>query len=104
VEPRVGQLKPKRILPVDPGTHGIGGLAVAQLLEELEHRDQRQPPRRQTRLAAGGVEGGEVRIAVKRVERVAQPHDNGALGKCRLGNPRGLGRNRADRLRVKAHG
>jgi len=39
VEPWVRQLEPKRILPVDPGTHGIGGLLVAEALEELEHRD-----------------------------------------------------------------
>jgi hypothetical protein len=35
---------------------GVGGLPVAQVLEELEDRDQGQPPRREAGLAPGGVE------------------------------------------------
>ena len=40
VKPRVGQLKPKRVLPIDAGAHSVGGLPVAEMLEELEDRDQ----------------------------------------------------------------
>jgi hypothetical protein len=88
VEPRVGELKPECILPIDPGTHGIGRLPVAEMLEELEHRDQRQPPRRQARLTSGRVKRGKVLVLVKRAELVAQPHDHGTFGKGRAGNAR----------------
>ncbi len=40
VEPGVGQLQ--GMLPIDAAANGVGGLPVAELLEELEHRDQRQ--------------------------------------------------------------
>ncbi len=56
VEPRVGQLQLQGIFPVDPAANGVGGLTVAELLEELEHRDQRQAPRRKARLSPGGIE------------------------------------------------
>ena len=56
VEAGVGQLEPERVLPVDPGAHGVGGLPVAEVLEELEDRDQGQPPRGQGGLALAGVE------------------------------------------------
>ncbi len=65
VEPRVGQLEPERVLPVDPGAHRVGGLAVAEVLEELEDRHQREPPGRQRRLPAHGEERGEVGVLVR---------------------------------------
>ena len=42
VKAGIGQFEPERILPVDPGAHRICGLAIAQMLKELEHRDQCQ--------------------------------------------------------------
>jgi hypothetical protein len=104
VEAGVGQLEPERVLPVDAGTHGVGGLPVAQVLEELENGDQGQPPRREAGLAPGGVELAEILVLVEGAELVAQPGDHGALGEGGAGDARGLGRDRADRLRMKAHG
>jgi hypothetical protein len=46
-------------------------LPVAQVFQELEDRDQREPPRGQGGLAAGGVKRAEVLVAVERVELVA---------------------------------
>ena len=40
VEAGVGQLEPKRVLPVDPGAHRVGRLPVAEVLKKLEDRDQ----------------------------------------------------------------
>jgi hypothetical protein len=74
------------------------------MLEELEHRDQRQSPRRQSRLAAGGVEGREVGVAIKRAKLIPQSHDDRALRKGGTGNADGLGGDVADRLLMKAHG
>src|SRR3954452_18090481 len=104
MEPRVGELKPECILPIDPGTHGIGRLPVAEMLEELEDRDQGQAPRSQGRLALAGVKRSEILILVKRTELVAQPHDDGALGEGGLGNARRLGGDLADRVRMETHG
>ena len=46
VEPRVLQLQSEGVFPIDAAAHGRGGLAVGQALGELQHGDQRQPPRR----------------------------------------------------------
>ena len=104
VEPRIGQLEPERVLPVDAGAHRVGGLAVAEVLEELEDRDQRQPPRREPGLAPGGIEPAEVLVLVEGAELVAQPRDHGALGEGGAGDARGLGGDLADRFGMQAHG
>jgi len=54
VEPGAGQLQRQGILPIDPAAHGVGGLTAAELLQELEHRDQCKAPRRKARLARVG--------------------------------------------------
>src|SRR3954463_13649808 len=102
--PRAGQLEPERVLPVDAGAHRVGGLAVAEVLEELEDRDQRQPPRREPGLAPGGIELAEVPVLVEGAELVAQPRDHGALGEGGAGDARGLGGDLADRFGMQAHG
>jgi hypothetical protein len=50
VEPRISQFEPQRVLPVDPRTDSVGGLPITEVLEELEDRDQSQPPRCKGRL------------------------------------------------------
>src|SRR3712207_9282950 len=60
VEPRVGQFEPERVLPVDAGPHGVSRLTVAELLEELEHHHQGQPPWREAGLALAGVQRAEI--------------------------------------------
>jgi len=71
VEPGIRQLESEGILPVDPSAHGIGGLAVAEMLKELQHRDQRQSPWRQGRLTPGWMETAEILVCVKGTELVA---------------------------------
>ena len=44
MEAGVGQLEAERVFPVDAGAHRIGGLAVAEVLQELQDRDQGKPP------------------------------------------------------------
>src|SRR3954447_5488352 len=104
-----GVLKPSRlrshcILPIDPGPHGIGRLPVAEMLEELEDRDQGQAPRSQGRLALAGEKRSEILILVKRTELVTQPHDDPAFGEGGSGNARRLGRDLADWVRMETHG
>jgi hypothetical protein len=71
MEARVGQLEAERVLPVDASAYGIGGLPIAEMLEELEDRDQGQTLRRQGGLTPGGVEVAEVLVFVERVKLVA---------------------------------
>ena len=104
MEAGVGQLEPERVLPVDPRAHGVGGLPVAQVLEELEDRDQGQAPWGEAGLAPGGVELAEVLVLAEGAELVAQPRDHGALGEGGAGNARGLGGDPADRFGTQAHG
>jgi hypothetical protein len=51
-EPLIGQLQPEQLLPVDARTHRLRGLSIAQILRELQHQHQREPPRGFRRLAA----------------------------------------------------
>jgi hypothetical protein len=72
IEPGVGQLQPKHILPVDAAAHRVGGPPIRQVLGELQHSDQREPPRHLGRLPAAGKQSGELRVGEHRPERVAQ--------------------------------
>jgi putative transposase len=102
-EAGVGQLEAEGVLPIDPGAHGIGRLPVAEVFQELEDRDQRQPPGRESGLAPAGVEAAEVLVAVERAELVAGPRRDRAAREGSAGDTRGLGWDLADRLRMKAH-
>lgn len=104
VETGVGKLKSKRALPVDAGAHGVGGLPIAEALEELDDCDQGQSPWGQGRLASVGVERAEILVAVQGAELVAQSHGDGAFGKSGAGDTRSFSGNLADRIRMEAHG
>ena len=89
-----GVLKPSRlrshgILPIDPGAHGIGRLSVAEMLEELEDRDQGQAPRGQGGLALAGVKRTEILILPE--PRVSHGFKDGDWI-ISTSLPRGLGR------------
>src|SRR5215210_2779599 len=104
VKARVGELEAEGVFPVDAGAHGVGGLPVTEGLEELEECHKSQPPRSQAGLTAGGVELAEALVLVEGAELVAQPRDQRALREGRAGHAHGVSRDRADRLRVQAHG
>ena len=103
VEARVGEFEPERVLPVDPGAHGICSLTITQLLGELEDRDEGQPPRREPGLAAGRVQATEVLVLIDGAELVTQPRSHCSLGKGCSGYPLCLGWDRTDRFRPQTH-
>jgi len=45
IEARIIQVEAQRVLPVQPCSHRVGGLAVGEALDELQHQHQRQPGR-----------------------------------------------------------
>ena len=49
VEPRIIQLQPAAVLPVDPGPYRLAGLPIGQITGELQRCHQRQLSRRQPR-------------------------------------------------------
>ena len=54
VEAGIGQLQAECVLPVDASTDGVGGLAVGEALDVLEHGGQSEPGRCFSGLAVGG--------------------------------------------------
>src|SRR5215213_1523283 len=103
VEPGISQLEPQGVLPVDPGPDSVSGLPVAEVLEELEDRDQSQPPRRKGGLPSARVEPSEVLILVEDAKFIPELGHNVALRESCPGNPHGLGRDLTNRLWMKAH-
>src|SRR5947209_3905191 len=89
MEVGIRQLEPERIVPVNAGTHGIGGLTVTQMLEKLENSHQSQPPWRKSGLSTLGIKRLEVLILVEVAELVTQSRHQRAFGKGRTGDPRG---------------
>ena len=71
METRIGQLEPKRVFPINARPNGVSRLPVAQVLQELEHRDQRQAPRRQAGLTSGWIQRTKVCILEHGAELVA---------------------------------
>ena len=54
IESWIVEVQAERLLPIDPSTDGVGGLAVRQIFDKLEHRDQRQAPRTPGWLTSSG--------------------------------------------------
>src|SRR4051794_35818696 len=103
VEARVRQFEPERVFPVNAAADGISGLPVTEVFQELKRRDQSQPPWREARLAAGGIECAKVFVLKQSPELVAQTHHHIPFGKSRVGNTCGCGGPRAPPLRMQAH-
>ncbi len=82
VEARIAELKAEGILPIQPAAHRIRRLPIRQPLHELQHRDHGQAPRRLSRLSSSREEVGEVLVMVERAQRVAQLHNERAVGEA----------------------
>jgi hypothetical protein len=104
VESGVVELEPEGILPVDASADGVGGLAIGEVLGELQHGDQGEPPRGQCGLPAPGVEVGEVAIAEHGSELVAEPEVGIALGEGGAGDAGGQLGDVKDGAGLQGHG
>ena len=105
VEARVIELKAERILPVDTGAHGIGGLATpGEVLGKLHHGEECEAPGRSRALAAAREELGEVLVSKEGAEFITHLHVQVAL---RESGASDLGRLLGDEevgLREEGHG
>jgi len=72
IEALIGQLEAEEVLHVDAAAHRIGGLTVGQVLSELEHEHQGQPPGSLGWLAVCREQSGEALVRVEEAEVVAQ--------------------------------
>jgi hypothetical protein len=104
VEAGVGELEAQEVLPVDARPHRFGRPPVGQVLAELQEGDQRQPPRRQSRLAEPGEQVGEVGVGEDGAELVAKLEERVALAEGGPGDTRGLLGHGLDRGGLERHG
>ena len=89
VESGVVELESEGVLPVDAAADGVGGLAIGEVLGELQDGDQGELPGGQCGLSAPGVEVGEVAVAEDGSEFVAEPEVGVALGEGGAGDAGG---------------
>ena len=103
VEAGVGQLQPEQVLPVDPRPHRLGRPPIGQVLTELQDGHQRQPPRRQARLAEPGEQVREIGVGEDGAELVPQLEEGVALAKGSSGDARRFLRHGLDRAEFERH-
>jgi hypothetical protein len=104
VEARIVQLEAEQVLPVDARPHRFRGLAVGQVLAELQDGDERQAPGRQARLAEPGEQVGEVRVGEDAAELVAELQQRVALAEGGPGDARRRLGHGLDRDGLERHG
>ena len=74
VEARIVEIEAERVLEVDPAPHRLGGVAVGQIEQELQHAHRGQLRRRDPRPPVPGIPAGEVLVVPQAVEPVPHPH------------------------------
>src|SRR5262249_5396989 len=104
VEPGVVELEPEGVLPVDAAADGVGGLAIGEVLGELQDGDQGELPGGQCGLPAPGVEGGEVGVAEDGSELVAEAEVGVPLGEGGAGDAGGQLGDVRDGAGLQGHG
>ena len=103
VETRIAEGEPERVFPVNPAAHGLGRLAVGQVLGELQNHRQREPARRLRGSPAAGEQGCELAVLVDRAERVGDAQAERAFGKGGARDAAGLLGHRGRGLRAQRH-
>ena len=63
VEAGIVEVEAERVLEVDPAPHRLGGVAVGQVEQELQHAHRGQLRRRDPRAPVPGIPAGEVLVA-----------------------------------------
>ena len=74
VEPRIIQLQPEAVLPVDPSPYRLAGLPIGQVAGKLQRCRQRQLPRRQPRPPTSRERRREPLVTEQLAQLVADPH------------------------------
>lgn len=103
VEAGVGQLQAQQVLHVDPCPHRVRGLAISQVLGELQDADQGQPAGRDPGPPPDPEGRLEILIREQRTEAVPDPHGQTALGERRASHFPRQGRNLRSRVRAHRH-
>lgn len=77
----ISQIEPQQVLPGEPGAHTVGGLAVGEILDELQAGDESQ-----RRPAAHGKEVGKLFVGEADVQFIREPQLSIAPGERRAGD------------------
>jgi hypothetical protein len=99
--PRVGERQAPNVWPIDATAPGMCRLAVGEPLGELEHGDQRQPPRGARGLSVCREERQKGVIRAQGLPRIGPSQVPVALRKGRAGDPGRLRGDGLDRQRAK---
>jgi hypothetical protein len=81
IKARIVHVQPQQIFPLQPTTHGIGGLSVGYSFAKLHHTDQCSPPRGLGWLTASRIQVHEVFICRDAAKLIAQLQGDMALWK-----------------------
>jgi hypothetical protein len=90
----VRQVQTEGLFPVNPGTHGLCRLPVAEVFSKLHHTDQRELPRMESWLSFAGIDGAKERIVEERAQFSAHPQVHIPGGKRCVRDTGSLSRNR----------
>ena len=74
MEAGIVKVKAERVLEIDPAPHRLGGIAVRQIEQELQHAHRGQLRRRDPRPPVPGIPPGEVLVLPQAAEPVPHPH------------------------------
>ena len=74
VEARIVEIEAERVLEVDAAPHRLGGIAVREIEQELQHAHRGQLSRRDPGPPIPGIPAGEVLVRPQAVEPVPHPH------------------------------
>ena len=94
----IGQFQAQGVFPVDAAPDRVGGLAIGEALDVLEHGSQGEPGGGGSRLSAGGEELGELVVTVERSEFIGDAEAEGSLGESGVGDAPGFFGDRVVRL------
>lgn len=104
VEAGIDEVERQQVLPVDPSSDGLGGLAIAQAFSKLHQRDEGQTLGRVGRLPARRIEVGKRRGGEDGTEAVPQQQVGIAAAKRGSSDPSGVLRHRREHgLRAERH-
>ena len=103
IEAWIRQRQTQTVFPVDTPPHRVGGLPIGEVLRELQHRDHRQLPWRNPRLATDPERVDERPVGEDFAQLITHPHGQRPSPERRFGHRRSLLGNLRKHTRTHRH-